>query len=129
MGQQAGSGRSCGDSPAAVLDAVLHLDDAAAASRPALSRRCIPADRPGRLTFAEAAARSAGWAAELIAAGVGPGDRVALLAESSPDWVVAFLGVLWTGAIAVPLDPKLTTDELAPILADAAPSAVIAGAA
>src|SRR6266480_5752151 len=101
MGRELGIARSCGDSPAAVLGALRHIGDPAAADRPALSRRCTPTDRAGRLRYADVARRAAGWAAMLRSADVHDGDRVALLAESSPDWVVAFLGALWAGAVVV----------------------------
>jgi acyl-CoA synthetase (AMP-forming)/AMP-acid ligase II len=54
-----------------------------------------------------------------------PGDRVAVCAAHGPDWVVAFLGVLRAGRIAVPLhSPRLPvpTGRLTAALADSAPS-------
>lgn len=55
-------------------------------------------------SFAEAvdlAARSAG---RLQAAGVAPGDRVALICENRPEFIETFLGVAWLGAILVPIN-------------------------
>jgi long-chain acyl-CoA synthetase len=46
------------------------------------------------------------------------GDRVALLAPSSPAWVMAYFGVLKSNAIAVPIDKDLKQGELRHILAD-----------
>jgi crotonobetaine/carnitine-CoA ligase len=37
--------------------------------------------------------------------GVGPGDRVVLALESSPEFLVAWLGLGWAGAVMVPLVP------------------------
>ena len=48
----------------------------------------------------------------LRAAGVQPGDRVLIWAVNRPEWGIAFLGALWAGAVAVPVDVR-TTDELA----------------
>ncbi len=37
--------------------------------------------------------------------GIGPGDRVALIGENHPCWAIAYLGILYCGAVCVPLDP------------------------
>ena len=50
------------------------------------------------------------FAAGLIELGIRKQDRVALLAEGRNDWVVAELGILYAGAVNVPLSVKL--DEL-----------------
>ncbi|HSK23796.1 MAG TPA: long-chain fatty acid--CoA ligase [Egicoccus sp.] len=63
-------------------------------------------------------------AAGLIARGVGPGDRVALLARTSLDWVVADHAVLAAGAACVPIYDTSSTDQIQRILADS--GAVIA---
>jgi long-chain acyl-CoA synthetase len=46
-------------------------------------------------------------AAGLISLGVKQGDRVGLIAEGRNDWVIAELGILYTGAINVPLSVKI----------------------
>ena len=33
------------------------------------------------------------------------GDRVALIGENHPSWAIAYLGILYRGAVCVPLDP------------------------
>ncbi|MBE0597139.1 MAG: AMP-binding protein [Desulfuromonadales bacterium] len=50
--------------------------------------------------------------------GLRPGDRAALLASSSPMWVIAYLGILKAGGVAVPVDKELKSGELRHILAD-----------
>jgi acyl-CoA synthetase (AMP-forming)/AMP-acid ligase II len=52
-------------------------------------------------------------------------DRVAVLADQSLDYVVAFLAAQRVGAIAVPLYPPGRSDRLTPILADCAPAVVL----
>lgn len=84
------------------------------------------------LTYGDLDGRSAAVAAALAGAGVGPGDRVALLAEPGGGWAVAFLGILRGGGIAVLLDAKLTDQELASLcqrsgLAAAVVSPALAG--
>ena len=47
------------------------------------------------------------FAAGLIALGVKKGDRIGLIAEGRNDWIVSELGILYTGAINVPLSVKI----------------------
>lgn len=47
------------------------------------------------------------FAAGLISLGLQKGDRVALLSEGRNDWVISELGVLYAGAVNVPLSVKL----------------------
>jgi long-chain acyl-CoA synthetase len=49
-------------------------------------------------------------AAGLIHLGINKGDRLALISEGRNDWVVSELGILYSGAINVPLSVKI--DEL-----------------
>jgi long-chain acyl-CoA synthetase len=46
-------------------------------------------------------------AAGLIQSGVRPGDKIALLSEGRNDWIIGELGILYTGAVNVPLSVKL----------------------
>jgi len=56
------------------------------------------------------------WADRLAARGVAPGDRVAHLSRVTPD-AVALAHAIWRlGAVAVPLNTRLTAAELAPQL-------------
>src|SRR5262249_43406823 len=52
-------------------------------------------------------------ARRLAAAGVRPGDRVALALERSAGMIAAILGVLKAGAAYVPLDPAYPAERLA----------------
>lgn len=56
------------------------------------------------------------------ARGLQPGDRVFVIAPDSIDWVVAYLGVIWAGGVAVGINPRLPASELDPIIADSEPS-------
>ena len=58
------------------------------------------------LTWGEVRRRAAAVAAGLAGLGVRPGDRVAIVWPTSVDFVVAYLGVLAAGAVAVPLNPN-----------------------
>jgi long-chain acyl-CoA synthetase len=48
----------------------------------------------------------------LVARGVAPGDRVAIVAANNPFFVAAYLGVLGVGGVAVPLNPLSPPPEL-----------------
>lgn len=109
-----------------VCDCLTHAGDPVFEHKPALSQRVRAAWQT--VPYGQLDTRTRTLAAYLRLAGIGDGDRVALLGESSADWAIAFMGILRAGGIAVPLDPKLGADELAPIIADAAPSVVLADA-
>lgn len=51
-------------------------------------------------------------------AGVGEGDRVALFMNNDPQWLIALFGILYAGAVAVPMNAKLHAREAAFILQD-----------
>jgi acyl-CoA synthetase (AMP-forming)/AMP-acid ligase II len=73
-------------------------------------------DGSSRWTFADladAALRSAG---AMIAAGVAPGDRVAVWAPNGRLFVAAALGAVTAGAVLVPLNTRFKGDEAAWIL-------------
>jgi long-chain acyl-CoA synthetase len=52
------------------------------------------------------------FARDLLAAGVGAGEPVALIATSRPEWAVAMLATARTGAIAMPVSEQLGAAEL-----------------
>ncbi|MFT4127439.1 MAG: amino acid adenylation domain-containing protein, partial [Gordonia sp. (in: high G+C Gram-positive bacteria)] len=89
-----------------------------------LAARAVPADRPAlilgdtSLNYAEFDARIHRLARVLIAAGVGPGDIVAVAIGRSIESVVAAWSVLVTGAAYLPIDPTLPDDRIAHMLAD-----------
>ncbi|ODS56163.1 MAG: hypothetical protein ABS36_07050 [Acidobacteria bacterium SCN 69-37] len=61
----------------------------------------------------------------LGALGMAAGARVAILAESRPEWLVVDLAVLAAGAVTVPVYPTLSADQIAFILDDADASLVV----
>jgi long-chain acyl-CoA synthetase len=58
----------------------------------------------------------------LGALGVGAGDRVAIVAESRPEWLIADLAILTIGAVTVPIYPTLSAAQARYILQDSAAS-------
>ena len=54
----------------------------------------------------------------LTAIGMGKGDRVAIVSESRPEWVLADFAILAGGAVTVPVYPTLQPPQIAFILKD-----------
>jgi long-chain acyl-CoA synthetase len=69
-----------------------------------------------RWSYAELDAQAQRIAAGLAALGVSAGDRVAMLVGNRPEFVLALLGILRLGAIAVPMGTRLQTPEIGYIL-------------
>ncbi|MEU8385144.1 amino acid adenylation domain-containing protein, partial [Streptosporangium sp. NPDC048865] len=81
--------------------------------------------RESRLSYAEVNTRANRLARLLVAKGVGPESRVAVMMDRSADLVVALLAVLKAGAAYVPIDPEYPVDRIAYVLEDAAPALVV----
>ncbi|SDJ11408.1 Acyl-CoA synthetase (AMP-forming)/AMP-acid ligase II [Lentzea albidocapillata subsp. violacea] len=64
-----------------------------------------------RLTWLELRSAALDAARALVGMGVRPGDRVALCAPNSAQWVVAALGALRAGAALVPINTRFTATE------------------
>jgi len=69
-----------------------------------------------RISYAELGARVERSAAACIAAGVSPGDRVAIWAPNTLDWIVAALGAVSAGAVLVPINTRFKGAEAADVL-------------
>jgi long-chain acyl-CoA synthetase len=70
------------------------------------------------LSAEETHRRAAALAHALRARGVKRGDRVAILANNSIEWLVADFGILYAGAVVVPMFATTADDQIAFILAD-----------
>jgi len=79
-------------------------------------------------TWGDVRRRAAAVAAALTELGVHPADRVAIVWPTSVDFVVAYLGVLAVGAVAVPLNPNSPANELGRELGVVEPVALLASA-
>ena len=91
-----------------------------ATARP--ERAAIVVERTGeRISYAELEARVASHAAALAALGLGPGDRIALALPSEPLYLELYFAAARLGAIALPLNTRLTAAELAFQLDDSEP--------
>ncbi|MDQ3040919.1 MAG: acyl--CoA ligase, partial [Acidobacteriota bacterium] len=63
-------------------------------------------------TFAEMLDAIRGIAFRLEKEGIAFGDRVALIGENHPRWAIAYLGMLFRGAVCVPIDPHGEIDTI-----------------
>jgi HIP---CoA ligase len=73
-------------------------------------------DGSARLTFRELVDQVELTARALIASGVDAGDRVAIWAPNSADWVVISFAVYHVGAVLVPLNTRYKGDEAGHVL-------------
>src|SRR5262245_47562353 len=78
-----------------------------------------------RWTFAQLAAGVDRVARGLIALGVAPGDNVALWMLNRPEWIEAAFAVVKVGAVLVPINTRLRTDDVAYILDQSDATALI----
>lgn len=63
-------------------------------------------------TYSEAEKKIQGVANYLLSQGVRKGDRIAVAGKNSPEWAVAYLGIIYAGCIVVPLDILLKDSEM-----------------
>ncbi|WLE97970.1 MAG: AMP-binding protein [Candidatus Electrothrix communis] len=72
----------------------------------------------GSISYQELHNRIFLLAALLRQVGIGNGDRVALLAESSPAWGTAYFALVRLGAVCVPILPDLPEEDIQHILSE-----------
>ena len=103
---------SCRDRPATwqTIPAMVAARPTASATRTRSSTATL------RSTYAELVDRLRS-ARALVASGIEPGDRVAIWAPNSAEWIVAVLGLFEAGAVLVPVNTRFKGAEAADILA------------
>jgi len=76
-------------------------------------RQCFTVFEPDRvsLNYTEALALIQAVARWLYSKGIRKGDKVALTGKNSPEWAVAYLGIVFAGAVVVPIDYQLKSEE------------------
>lgn len=82
----------------------------------------------GSLSYAQLAAWSAAIAEALRAAGIRPGDKVALLIGNRPEFIACDIAVATIGAVKLPINSLLPTHTIAHILDDSEATALIVDA-
>jgi long-chain acyl-CoA synthetase len=90
---------------------------AAASVRPdKLAMMVIEPQGKETMTFGSMLAQVRSIAYRLSQEKIAFGDRVALIGENDPNWAIAYLGIIYRGAVVTPLDPAATTQALAAFL-------------
>ena len=69
-----------------------------------------------QVTFTRLVDDARRWATWLASRGFARGDRAAILADNSADWISAYLGILWIGGVAVPLDTAYKAAQVGTVL-------------
>ncbi|GHH75102.1 hypothetical protein GCM10018793_17570 [Streptomyces sulfonofaciens] len=103
-------------------DSLLHAFAAAVGAAP---ERTALAYFDGRLGYRETDELSDSVAGHLAARGLVPGDRVALMLQNSPHFVIALLGAWKAGAVVVPVNPMYKAAEVRHVLTDAQVTALV----
>ncbi|MFF1548296.1 class I adenylate-forming enzyme family protein [Streptomyces sp. NPDC058291] len=108
--------------PIEPADSLVHAFRRSVAEAP--DRTCL-AYFDGRLGYREVDELSDSVAGHLAARGLQPGDRVAVLLQNSPLFVLALLGAWKAGATVVPVNPMYKSAEVAHVLRDGEVTALI----
>ena len=112
-------GQACGEDGAGTV-AGLFLRQAAA--RPEAE---AVVHRDERLSYAALAGRAGAVSALLVAAGLRPGDRVAVCLPRGTDLLVGLLAVWRAGGVYLPIDPSSPDERIAETLDDAGPRVLL----
>lgn len=86
-----------------------------------------PGEIAARWTHAELAGMVRRTAGGLRVMGIRRGDRLLLRLGNTADFPIAFFAANALGAVPVPVSAMLTAAELAPLIADLAPAAIVLG--
>jgi HIP---CoA ligase len=82
-------------------------------------------DGPLRLTFTEVVKRIRCAAGAFAEHGIGKGDRVAIWAPNSAEWLIAAFGLLTAGGVLVPVNTRFKAEEAADIISRSGAKAVL----
>ena len=79
--------------------------DAAESHRDKIAMRIVGEETDGKYTYGEMLDQVRSIAFRLEKEGIEFGDRVALISENHPRWAIAYYGILFRGAVCMPVDP------------------------
>ncbi|MGC9499118.1 class I adenylate-forming enzyme family protein [Streptomyces sp. WG7] len=113
------------DAQKAPLDPEASLVHALRRAAAAAPDRAFLAYFDGRLTYREVDELSDSVAGHLAARGLERGERVAVLLQNSPHFVLAVLGAWKAGAVVVPVNPMYKSGEVGHVLRDGEVAALI----
>jgi acyl-CoA synthetase (AMP-forming)/AMP-acid ligase II len=98
------------------------LKDAASLHRDRTFLRCVDET----LSFSETDSRTDRLAEALIAQGVEPGDRVAVMMDNVAAWPLSWFAIIKAGAVTVPVNTRFGVADLRHVLADSQARLVLA---
>ncbi|MDR0473124.1 MAG: AMP-binding protein [Treponema sp.] len=77
-------------------------------------RPCFTVFEPDRisLSYNESLKLIEAVAHWLYSKGIRKGDKIAVTGKNSPEWTIAYLGILFAGAVVVPIDYQLKNEEI-----------------
>jgi acyl-coenzyme A synthetase/AMP-(fatty) acid ligase len=81
--------------------------------------------RAERWSYARLMAAVRGVGTGLLEQGFAPGDIVLMRIGNQPEFPIAYLGAIAAGLVPVPTSPQLTESEVAAMIADLAPAAIL----
>jgi fatty-acyl-CoA synthase len=108
------------------MNHLLTLADAVAAHARSTPNKVAVRDSRRSLTYAQWRLRSHRLANALLALGLNKGDRVALLAYNAAEWMEIYAALAAAGLVAVPINFRLTSPEIAYIVQHCEARAMIA---
>ena len=82
-------------------------------------------DGPLRLTFNEVVERIRCAASAFADLGVDKGDRIAIWAPNSAEWIIAAFGLLTAGGVLVPVNTRFRAEEAADVIGRSGAKAVL----
>lgn len=77
-------------------------------------------------TYGAIAEKAARFACFLESQGVKPGDRIVFILENGVEYVAAFYGALWVGAVTVAINHNTVAKEISTVCLDCTPTVVVA---
>ena len=77
------------------------------------------------MSYRELAANAAGFGKALLERDIRKGERVALYLPNFPEFVIAYYGALWVGAVVVAISPLYKERELLRVLSDSEAEAIV----
>ncbi|MDP3024434.1 MAG: AMP-binding protein [candidate division Zixibacteria bacterium] len=80
------------------------------------------------ITYEELENKVGFFARGLNSSGIRKNDKVGLLSENRPEWGIAYLGILSSGGIIVPLDPLLRCSEIEVLIRDSGMKGLVTSA-
>jgi long-chain acyl-CoA synthetase len=81
-----------------------------------------------RYSYCQIANAARVFAGRLRETGVGAGDRILLWSESRPEWLYAFWGALWAGAVVVPIGSESSAEFVSTVQSIVRPKLIALGA-